>query len=178
MPHVNLHGLEASHVSYNPLHPCFSCELSTINLLTRPTTPLHILFSHPISNFVSLTHIMGLKCHKVPFTLVVFFLGMFINNISFTSGVKTLDDGWSPISPSDPAMVDIAKFAVNAHNEGHPESEVVFDSLVSGWVSGYPNPTYNMTIAAKSDIVRKYLALLAERPYMNSLWLLDWQGPI
>ncbi|MFS8018217.1 hypothetical protein Hanom_Chr15g01389521 [Helianthus anomalus] len=166
MPNVNLH---VSHISYNPLHPCFSCEPSTINLLARPITALHILFSHPISNYVSLTYIMGLKCHKVLFTLVVFFLGMFINNISLASGVKTLDDGWSPISPSDPTMVDIAKFAVNAHNEGHPESSVVFDSLVSGRVSGYPNPTHNMTIAAKSDIVRKYLALLAERPYMNSL---------
>ncbi|KAF5806404.1 putative Cystatin domain-containing protein [Helianthus annuus] len=121
---------------------------------------------------------MGLKCHKVLFTLVVFFLGMFINNISLASGVKKLDEKWSPISPSDPAMVDIAKFAVNAHNEGHPESRVVFDSLVSGETSGYPNPIYHMIIAAKSDIVRKYLAVLAERPYMNSLWLLDWQGPL
>ncbi|XP_076891728.1 cysteine proteinase inhibitor 5-like [Bidens hawaiensis] len=122
---------------------------------------------------------MSLRCHNL--LLVVLFLVSVFNNVSLALGDKTLDDGWSPISPSDPYMVTIAQFAVKEHDSGHPY-HLVFDSLIGGKTKHDQWRIYILTLLAKDadrgDNVGKYIARVEDRPYQNYLVLVDFRGPI
>ncbi|KAI3817944.1 hypothetical protein L1987_11746 [Smallanthus sonchifolius] len=106
--------------------------------------------------------------------------GLHISHVSYTL-LHHFDDGWSPITPNDPIMVNVAKFAVTTHNFGR-QTHLVFHNVVGGETKNDGGQNYKLVIAAKDgddgNRIKKYEALVIDRPYQNSLELEYFNGPI
>ncbi|KAK1415373.1 hypothetical protein QVD17_31154 [Tagetes erecta] len=122
---------------------------------------------------------MSLSYHTLLSILVVFGCVFFSN--SLVTGARILDEDWSPISPTDPDFVKVASFAVSKHNEGRL-THLVFDSIVSGETKNDGGQNYKFIIAAKDGddggLLKKYKALVIDRPYANMYELEYFEGPI
>ncbi|KAG7532329.1 Cystatin domain [Arabidopsis thaliana x Arabidopsis arenosa] len=76
--------------------------------------------------------------------------------------------GWSPISNvTDPQVVEIGEFAVSEYNK-RSESELKFETVVSGETQVVAGTNYRLTVAANDGGARKnYLAIVWDKPWMK-----------
>nr|GME01933.1 cysteine proteinase inhibitor 1-like [Ipomoea batatas] len=74
--------------------------------------------------------------------------------------------GWSPISdPKAPQVVEIAKFAVDRHNE-EAKANLQFESVIEGQSQVVAGMNYKLVIAAKDGGAgNKYEAVVWDKPW-------------
>nr|XP_043639724.1 cysteine proteinase inhibitor 5-like [Erigeron canadensis] len=122
------------------------------------------------------------SAHQTLFYIIpAFFLVSAFLDISCALGVNTTNDDWKSINPSDPDVVSAGEFAVVTH-DSQTQATLVYDHVVHCETKIDGGRNYNLTIAAKNSnsdpTVRKYIALVIDRPYKNGFELESFRGPI
>nr|XP_043611618.1 cysteine proteinase inhibitor 6-like [Erigeron canadensis] len=100
------------------------------------------------------------------FFIILYFFFSFNSLRALAHG--PLSGGWKPIHDvNDPLIIDIGKFAVDAHNKGGHTS-LKFENVVKGETQVVSGTQYSLTIKALDGRVEnKYVALVWDKPWMK-----------
>ncbi|GJS07355.1 cysteine proteinase inhibitor 5-like protein [Tanacetum coccineum] len=103
--------------------------------------------------------------------------------LSNSNVASRLKGGWKPIpNVTDPAIVDIGKFAIDEHNKNDQAASLQFRNVVQGQSQVVAGMNYNLTIAAAldGDHVQNnyYVAIVWIKPWEQFRRLVSFNGPI
>ncbi|PWA45291.1 cystatin [Artemisia annua] len=120
-------------------------------------------------------------------SMITFLILFIISFISFECpsaaalGEGTLLGGWKPIpNVTDPAIVDIGKFAIDEHNN-NSQASLEFRKVVRGQSQVVAGMNYNLTIAAldgDDHVENNYVAIVWIKPWEQFRRLVSFNGPI
>nr|XP_043611085.1 cysteine proteinase inhibitor 5-like [Erigeron canadensis] len=120
------------------------------------------------------------KMHNLFSTILIIFLTCYSFDSSFALGEGTdFTGGWKQIpNVTDPAIVDIGKFAVDEHNK-EKKLSLVFGKVVMGESQVVAGMNYNLTITAmNAGVEYNYLALVWDKPWQKFRQLTSFNGPV
>ncbi|XP_071703852.1 cysteine proteinase inhibitor 1-like [Rutidosis leptorrhynchoides] len=92
-------------------------------------------------------------------------------------GILTLGDNWQPIVDLNvPWLIDLAKFAVDVHNQKNHVS-LIWIGVVEGWTRNAFGIDYKMIIRATDGSIQNNYEAIVHRVPLRSLVLKSFTGP-